>query len=108
VGVLNEEVVEIKQLKAFLGEGIPDEAAIIREYCWKIILGFLPEEKCQWENRIQKQVQTYHEFIEMFLPEDKFPNYPLVVNKHHERWKELEEDFSLWEQIEKDTSRTHA
>lgn len=30
------------------------------------------------------------------------------MNKKHERWTELEEDFNLWEQIEKDTSRTHA
>ena len=43
VNVLNSDNINVKQLKAFLGEGIPDEAAILREYCWKIILGFLPE-----------------------------------------------------------------
>jgi hypothetical protein len=44
----------------------------------------------------------------MFLPDDRFPEYPLIMNKKHERWGELEADFCLWEQIEKDTSRTHA
>jgi hypothetical protein len=31
-----------------------------------------------------------------------------LLRKDHPRFKELEEDFLLWEQIEKDTSRTHA
>ncbi len=44
----------------------------------------------------------------MFLPKDKFADYPLLLKKEHPRYKELEEDYLLWEQIEKDTSRTHA
>ena len=68
VKVLNSENVNIKQLRAFLAEGIPDEAAIVREYCWKIILGYLPEEKHLWESKIEKQDKTYHEFVKEFLP----------------------------------------
>ena len=48
VDVLNEPIVNMKKLQMFLGEGISDEAAILREYCWKIILGFLPEDKQEW------------------------------------------------------------
>jgi hypothetical protein len=44
----------------------------------------------------------------MFLSEDNFDGYPLILKKDHPRFKELEADFCLWEQIEKDTSRTHA
>lgn len=44
----------------------------------------------------------------MFLPQSKFEDYPLVLRKGHPRFKELEEDYLLWQQIEKDTSRTHA
>jgi len=33
---------DIPKLKLCLAEGIPDEAATLREYCWKVILGFLP------------------------------------------------------------------
>jgi len=25
----------------------------------------------------------------MFLPEEKFPDYPLIMNKKHPRWTEL-------------------
>ena len=44
----------------------------------------------------------------MFLPEDKYPDYPVQLKKTHEKFEELEKDFLLWETIEKDTSRTHA
>ena len=45
INILNEPVIDIRKLKAFLAEGIPDEAAVLREYCWKLILGYLPEKK---------------------------------------------------------------
>lgn len=43
VDILNEEVIDVGALKRHLAEGIPDEAAMVREYCWKIVLGYLPE-----------------------------------------------------------------
>ena len=46
--------------------------------------------------------------VEMLLPDAKFEDYPIVLKKGHPRFQELEEDYILWEQIEKDTSRTHA
>jgi len=30
------------------------------------------------------------------------------MNQHHAEWKSYEADYHLWEQIEKDTCRTHA
>jgi len=51
-----------------MAEGIPDEATILREYCWKIILGYLPENKAEWDDKVKKHEQTYQEFIKMFLP----------------------------------------
>lgn len=71
-------------------------------------MGYLPEDKSLWEESIKSHEKTYNDFVRLFLPEDRYPDYPLVMNKKHERWEELEEEFSLWEQIEKDTSRTHA
>lgn len=108
VAVLNQPLIDIPKLRAFLAEGIPDEAALLREYSWKLILGFLPEHKSEWEARVAKQEETYQVFVREFLPEEKFPDYPLIMNKKHPEWAQYEEDFSLWEQIEKDTSRTHS
>ena len=80
----------------------------MREFCWKVVLGYLPEDKAKWNSTQEKQNQTYHSLVQMFLPEEKFPDYPLWLRKGHPRLPELEADYLLWEQIEKDTSRTHA
>jgi hypothetical protein len=48
VSVLNEPVIDIDKLKLHLSEGIPDEAKILREYSWKVVLGYLPSDKSQW------------------------------------------------------------
>jgi hypothetical protein len=72
------------------------------------VLGYLPPEKEKWVATVQKEAITYQGLVRMFLPPDKFENYPLLLKKGHPRYAELEEDFLLWEQIEKDTSRTHA
>lgn len=88
--------------------GIPDELTKIREYCWKLLLGYLPTTKAKWQETIDKNNKTYHEFVKNFLPEERYPDYPLVLDRKHPRWAELQDDFELWEQIEKDTSRTHS
>jgi hypothetical protein len=41
VKLLNSEVIDMSKLKLYLAKGIPDEASIIREYAWELILGFL-------------------------------------------------------------------
>ena len=51
---LNSDVVNIQSIKGFLAEGIPDEAALIREYTWKLILGYLPSERAKWNETIAK------------------------------------------------------
>ena len=91
--VLNQPEVDIVQLRKYLGEGISDEAAVLREYCWKLILGYLPKEKKDWAAKVKNQQETYKLFVEEFLPESKFPDYPLLMNKKHPDWLQYEEDF---------------
>lgn len=57
--ILNANVININRLKESLGEGIPDEAALIREYSWKLVLGYLPPEKYMWRETIEKQKGIY-------------------------------------------------
>lgn len=68
VDLLNENVIDLKKLKKYLAEGIPDEAALIREYAWKLVLNYLPEDKSKWPSTIEKQNQTYQSLVNMFLP----------------------------------------
>ena len=108
VGVLGEEVVDLARLRQCLAEGVPDEATIIREYVWKLVLGYLPPERSKWQSAVEKQRSTYFGLVEMFLSAERYPDYPIQLRRGHPRYQELEEDYLLWEQIEKDTARTHA
>lgn len=98
----------MKDLRELCNRGIPDEASYIRSICWKLLLGYLPEQRSKWASVTAANEKTYSDLVHAFLPEEKFENYPLVMDKHNPRWQELQHDFLLWEQIEKDTSRTHA
>lgn len=40
--LLNSPEVDLRYLKALLKRGVPDEAPLLREYAWKLALGFLP------------------------------------------------------------------
>lgn len=42
INILNASVVNLNRLKECLAEGIPDEASLVREFSWKLILGYLP------------------------------------------------------------------
>lgn len=68
VNALNEPMIEVKKLRAYLGEGIPDEASGVREYTWKVILGYLPRVRSRWPDQIQKQQKVYKDFISLYLP----------------------------------------
>lgn len=35
----------------------------------------------------------------MFLPPENFQGHPLILKRDHARFKELENDYLLWEQI---------
>jgi len=84
---LNCEVVNLSRLKEILAEGIPDEAHLLREYSWKLVLGYLPPEKEKWQATIKKEEQTYGELVKHFLPLEKFEGYPLILKKDHPRFK---------------------
>jgi hypothetical protein len=45
VDLLNRSKIDRKKLRRILSKGIPDEAQILREYSWKLILSYLPEHK---------------------------------------------------------------
>lgn len=84
---LNSEIINVDSLKAYLAVGIPDEATLIREYCWKLVFGYLPPEKDKWAATVQKEANTYQGLVRMFLPPEKFEDYPLLLKKGHPRYK---------------------
>ena len=49
--LLNAPEVDLLQLRRLLARGVPDEAGLLREYAWKVALGFLPRERARWEGQ---------------------------------------------------------
>lgn len=49
ITLLNSPEIDTQHLKSLLSTGIPDEAPLLREYAWKLSLGFLPRSKCRWQ-----------------------------------------------------------
>ena len=64
---LNQPIVDLKKIKAFMAEGIPDEAAMVREFAWKVVLGFLPKHRLKWVEQERKQQEVYQGFIRQYL-----------------------------------------
>jgi hypothetical protein len=87
VSLLNEQKIPQKQLQEIVSNGIPDEAYTLRAASWKILFNYLPYDKQQWPSRVASQESSYNSFVEQFLPMEKFPEYPYLMNKKHERWR---------------------
>ena len=45
---LNQPLIDLKKIRALMADGIPDEAAMVRYYAWKIVLGYLPINRTKW------------------------------------------------------------
>ena len=45
---LNQPLIDLKKIRTFMADGIPDEAAMVREYAWKVVLGYLPINRSKW------------------------------------------------------------
>ena len=50
------------------------------------MLGYLPPEKSKWQATIEKEAKTYEGLVRMFLPVEKFEDYPLPLKKQHPRY----------------------
>lgn len=46
--VLNDPIIDLRKLRAYLANGVPDEATTLRQITWKVILGYLPRTKSKW------------------------------------------------------------
>lgn len=58
----------MKRLRAFIHSGIPD-CKKYRPVCWKLLFNYLPPEKQNWEQHLQRQRNNYRNLInEMCIP----------------------------------------
>ncbi|PWN53263.1 hypothetical protein IE53DRAFT_366478 [Violaceomyces palustris] len=78
--------------------GIPESPSWLRSQAWKVLLGYLPPEKKEWQATLDKRRREYYQFLSDLLPEDG-PKATALPG-------DLSERDSLLDQIYKDLARS--
>lgn len=113
--VLKQEVINLTTLQRLCFNGIPDDLGL-RPLCWKLLLGYLPLKKSEWQQELLKQRNLYNYFIEdlVVTPGSKtiggtridvtLEDHPLNPNPDG-KWMNYFKDNEVLLQINKDVRR---
>jgi hypothetical protein len=61
------ELVQRALLHSLAFKGIPDEAQALRPLVWRLLLGYVPLHRSQWEDELRSKRQLYTEYCGIFL-----------------------------------------
>ena len=101
----------IKNLKLFSEDGLPDEIPILRSIIWKINFGYLPINNEEWEKILEDKRSSYFYYKEIF--KKKLNDEYILYKDYNSMTKEQKEELdkktnkSLLEQIGRDVNTTH-
>jgi len=118
--------------------GCPEQPGGMRALLWKLLLGYLPWDRSQWDSQLNKQRQTYQQFVQE-LTSNPFADMekgesnssdnnnssggvkrnlqlqklnagddPLSITKTDNTWSKYYKDNSIREEIDKDVRRTYS
>jgi len=59
-------VIDLDELRMLAAQGVPD-AAGVRATVWKLLLGYLPNDRSLWEQELAKKRAQYAAFKDEFL-----------------------------------------
>jgi len=103
---------DIKELRKICFEnGCPDDDKHIRSITWKILLGYLPKDRQEWNSCLQEKRNLYQEFVRDLIIEDgKFTqahdDHPLNPDPNS-HWKTYFRENEILQQIDKDVRRLY-
>ena len=101
----------IKNLKIFSEDGLPDEIPILRSIIWKINFGYLPINNEEWTKILEDKRSSYFYYKEIFTKklQEEFKLYKdyNTMSKEDKEKIDKKTNKSLLEQIRKDVNRTH-
>ncbi|PKA51494.1 hypothetical protein AXF42_Ash002859 [Apostasia shenzhenica] len=132
---LSKKVIDLDELRRLAAQGIPDGAGI-RPTVWKLLLGYLPNDRILWREELDKKRNQYQAFKEEFLvnPSEITRRLDESTSSRHElnsegsealhrleltddehplslgktsMWNKFFQDSEVIEQIERDVMRTH-
>ncbi|KAJ6820580.1 TBC1 domain family member 5-like [Iris pallida] len=133
---VSKKVINLGELRRLALQGIPDGAGI-RSIVWKLLLGYLPNDRAFWEEELDRKRSQYNAFKDEFLLnpseitrrqdesadvngealdlEDKgfLPRADISHGEHPlslgktSVWNQFFQDTEVIEQIDRDVMRTH-
>lgn len=59
---LSQDTIDLTALRHLAFKGIPEDHPSIRSLVWKLLLGYLPPERSQWERTSQRKEAEYAQF----------------------------------------------
>ncbi|KAL6613974.1 hypothetical protein ACP70R_036244 [Stipagrostis hirtigluma subsp. patula] len=132
---LSKKVIDLDELRMLAAQGIPDGAGV-RSTVWKLLLGYLPNDRSLWEQELANKRSQYAAFKDEFLSnpveiarrvesgdhpnenaergENGFLHRSEVTQEEHplslgktSAWNQFFEYSEIMEQIDRDVKRTH-
>ncbi|KAK9835253.1 hypothetical protein WJX84_005521 [Apatococcus fuscideae] len=110
--ILEAPTVDVGALKRLTHTGIPDRDGL-RALAWKILLGYLPPDRKNWDRLLARKRSEYANFCKDLIIDpgrgSELPttdDHPLSQNTSSV-WNAYFKDAEMHEQIERDVMRTH-
>ena len=101
----------IKNLKLYSEDGLPDEIPILRSIIWKINFGYLPINNEEWTKILEDKRSSYFYYKDIFTKklQEEFKLYKdyNTMKKEDKEKIDKKTNKALLEQIRKDVNRTH-
>jgi hypothetical protein len=92
--------IDIKQLKKYTFEGIPDEIKGLRSLLWKILLNYLPTDVSEWTSVLTARRSNYAHFKQIMLEVSNSAASSEIPAS--------QSDHDVWYDIDKDIRRTRS
>jgi hypothetical protein len=101
----------IKNLKLYSEDGLPDEIPILRSIIWKINFGYLPINNEEWTKILEDKRSSYFYYKDIFTKklQEEYKLYKdyNTMSKEDKEKIDKKTNKALLEQIRKDVNRTH-
>lgn len=129
-------MIDLDELRMLAAQGVPDVAGV-RSTVWKLLLGYLPNDRALWEQELAKKRSEYEAFKDEFLSntvggnsttggseghndrkeehvENGFLDRSEIAQDEHplthgktKEWDQFVEYSEMIEQVDRDVKRTH-
>ena len=64
---ISNPLINLNKLRSICFTGIPDEINGLRSLLWKVVLGYIPNNRSKWDSVLESNRKIYAEFVEEFL-----------------------------------------